>query len=48
MTKQQMFELVAKKAHLTKKAARESVETLLEEVRKSLAKGFRVVEKSKD
>lgn len=43
MTKQQMFEVVAKKAHLTKKAAREAVETLLEEVRKALAKGEKVV-----
>ena len=43
MTKQQMFEVVAKKAHLTKKASRESVETLLEEIRKALAKGEKVV-----
>ncbi len=43
MTKQQMFELVARKAHLTKKAARESVETLLDEIKKSLSKGDKVV-----
>ena len=43
MTKQQMFELVSKKAHLTKKAARESVETFIEEVKKALAKGEKVV-----
>lgn len=43
MTKQQMFEIVARKAHLTKKAARESVETFLDEVRKSLSKGEKVV-----
>jgi len=43
MTKQQMFEIVARKAHLTKKAAREAVETFLEEIRKSLGKGEKVV-----
>ena len=43
MTKQQMFELVARKAHLTKKGARESVETFLEEIKKALSKGEKVV-----
>jgi DNA-binding protein HU-beta len=43
MTKQQMFEVVSRKAHLTKKAARESVETFLEEVKKALGKGEKVV-----
>ena len=43
MTKQQMFEVLAKKAHLTKKAAREAVETFLEEVKKALSKGEKVV-----
>ena len=43
MTKQQMFELVSRKAHLTKKAAREAVETFLEEVKKALGKGEKVV-----
>jgi len=38
-----MFEMVARKAHLTKKAARESVETFLEEVKKALGKGEKVV-----
>lgn len=43
MTKQQMFDLLAKKAHLTKKASREAVETFLEEVKKALSKGEKVV-----
>lgn len=43
MTKQQMFEVVARKAHLTKKAAREATETFLDEVKKALAKGEKVV-----
>ena len=43
MTKQQMFEIVARKAHLTKKAARDSVEMFLDEIKKSLAKGDKVV-----
>ncbi len=43
MTKQQMFDLLARKAHLTKKAAREAVETFLEEVKKALSKGEKVV-----
>lgn len=43
MTKQQMFEIVAKKAHLTKKASREAIETFIEEIKKALAKGEKVV-----
>lgn len=43
MTKQQMYEVVARKAHLTKKAARESVESFLDEIKKSLGKGEKVV-----
>ncbi len=43
MTKQQMFDILARKAHLTKKAAREAVETFLDEVRKALSKGEKVV-----
>lgn len=38
-----MFEVVARKAHLTKKAAREAVETFLDEVKKVLAKKEKVV-----
>lgn len=43
MTKQQMFELVAKKAHLTKRGAKDAVESFLDEVKKALAKGEKVV-----
>jgi nucleoid DNA-binding protein len=43
MTKQQMIELVARKAHLSKKASREAVETFLEEIKKSIGKGEKVV-----
>lgn len=43
MTKSEIIEIVAKKAHLTKKAAREAVEVLLEEVRRQLKKGEKVV-----
>ena len=38
-----MFDVLARKAHLTKKAAREAVETFLEEFKKALAKGEKVV-----
>ena len=38
-----MFDLLARKAHLTKKAAREAVDTFLEEVKKALSKGEKVV-----
>lgn len=38
-----MFEVVARKAHLTKKASREAVETFLEEIKKSISKGEKVV-----
>ncbi len=43
MTKQQMFDVLARKAHLTKKGAREAVETFLDEIKKALAKGEKVV-----
>ena len=43
MTKREMIEIVAKKAHLTKKAAKEAVETLLDEIKKSLQKGEKVI-----
>ena len=43
MTKQQMFEVVARKAHLTKKASRDAVESFLEEIKKALSKGEKVV-----
>lgn len=43
MTKSEMIEVIAKKAHLTKKAAREAVEVFLEEIRRQLKKGEKVV-----
>jgi len=43
VTKQQMIEVVARKAHLPKKASREAIETLLEEIKKSISKGEKVV-----
>lgn len=43
MTKKDLIELVAKKANLTNKAARESVQTLLNAVRDSLKRGEKVV-----
>lgn len=43
MTKQDLINLVAKKAHLTKKAAKESVTVFFEEVINSLSKGDKVV-----
>lgn len=38
-----MFELLARKAHLTKKAARDAVDTFLDEVKRALSKGEKVV-----
>ncbi len=43
MTKSQLIDIVAKKAHLTKKASTDSVECFLEEVVKTLKKGDKVV-----
>jgi DNA-binding protein HU-beta len=43
MTKSQLVDIVAKKAHLTKKASTEAIEALFEEVTRSLAKGDKVV-----
>lgn len=43
LTKKDLIELVAKKANLTNKAARESVQTLLNAVRDSLKRGEKVV-----
>jgi nucleoid DNA-binding protein len=43
MTKSQLIGIIAKKAHLTKKASEEAVETLFEEVIRSLKKGDKVV-----
>lgn len=43
MTKSQLINIIAKKAHLTKKAAEESVEIMFDEVIRSLKKGDKVV-----
>lgn len=43
MTKHDLINIVAKKAHLTKKAAGEAVDAFLDEVEKSLVKGEKVV-----
>lgn len=43
MTKRDLIELVSKKANLTSKAARESVQALLNGVRDSLKRGEKVV-----
>lgn len=43
MTKSQLIAIVAKKAHMTKKAATDAVETTFEEISRSLKKGQKVV-----
>lgn len=43
MTKADLIDVVAKKGHLTKKAATEAVEVLLEEIKRALKKGEKVV-----
>ena len=43
MTKSQLINVVSKKGHLTKKASKEAVEVFLEEVKKALKKGEKVV-----
>ena len=43
MTKKDLIEIVAKKASLTNKAAREAVQTTLNTVRDSLKRGEKVV-----
>lgn len=43
MTKSDLIDIIARKAHLTKKAATESVETLLSEIQRTLIKGEKVV-----
>ena len=43
MTKREIIELVSRKAHLTKRAATESVEVFLEEIGRVLSKGEKVV-----
>lgn len=43
MTKKDLIELVARKAHLTKKAATEAIETFLSEIGRNLVKGEKVI-----
>ena len=43
MTKNQLIDVVARKAKLTKKAARDSIDAFLDEIQKSLSKGDKVV-----
>jgi DNA-binding protein HU-beta len=43
MTKKDLIEIVAKKANLTNKAARDSVQTVLNTIRDSLKRGEKVV-----
>ncbi len=43
MTKSQLITIVAKKAHLTKKAANDAIESLVEEITRALTKGEKVV-----
>lgn len=43
MTKSQLISVVAKKAHLTKKASSDAIEAMLEEVIRALQKGEKVV-----
>ncbi len=43
MTKSQLINVVAKQAHLTKRASEEAIEALFEEVIRSLKKGDKVV-----
>lgn len=43
MTKSQLITIIAKKAHLTKKASEEAIDTLFDEITRSLKKGDKVV-----
>lgn len=43
MTKNDLIELVARKAHLTKKASTEAIDTFLNEIQRALVKGDKVV-----
>jgi len=43
MTKTQLIEIIAKKAHLTKKAAAESIDAFLDEIIRQITKGEKVV-----
>lgn len=43
MTKAEIFEIIAKKAHLTKKAASEAIDAFLDEIIRQIDKGEKVV-----
>ncbi len=43
MTKAQIIEIISKKAHLTKKASREAIDTFLDEIVRQINKGEKVV-----
>ncbi len=43
MTRSQLVAIVAKKAHLTKRAAEEAIDALIEEMTRTLKKGEKVV-----
>lgn len=43
VTKNDLVELVSRKAHLTKKGASEAIETFLGEIQRSLVKGDKVI-----
>jgi len=43
MTKSQLIDIVAKKAHLTKRASEEAINSLFDEVTRSLKRGEKVV-----
>lgn len=43
MTKKDLIEIVSRKAHLTKKAATEAIETFLGEIQRTLVKGEKIV-----
>jgi len=43
MTKAQIVEIIAKKAHLTKKASREAIDSFLDEIVRQINKGEKVV-----
>lgn len=43
MTKSDLVDIVAKKAHLTKKAAKDAIDALFDEISRSLEKGDKVV-----
>ncbi len=43
MTKSQLINIVAKKAHLTKKASADAINALFDEITRSLKKGEKVV-----